>query len=78
MILIFQPYFIISREPDSFLQGTASAGVHDADDLSTVWNQNDHGIQFGFFKKENIHRHPGYNITDSGNSFGHNAVLFRF
>ena len=78
MILIFQPYFIISREPDSFLQGTASAGVHDADDLSTVWNQNDHGIQFGIFKKENIHRHPGHNDANFTNSFGQNPFIFRF
>ena len=51
---------LFSREAGSFLQGTASAGVHDTDVLSNVWNQNDHGIQFGSFKKENIHRHPGY------------------
>ena len=42
------------------IQGIASAGVHDIRDLQNEqFNDNDFGIQFRFFYKNDIYRHEG-------------------
>ena len=48
------------NDGESRIQGIASAGVHDIRDLQNEqFNDNDFGIQFRFFYKDDIYRHEG-------------------
>ena len=48
------------NDGETRIQGIASAGVHDIRDLQNEqFNDNDFGIQFRFFYKDDIYRHEG-------------------
>ena len=50
----------IEEDDDQLIQGIASAGVHDVRNLKFVRHQdNDYGIQFRMFYKDDIHIHEG-------------------
>ena len=55
-----EDFFTIQIDGNAFIQGIASAGVHDIRDLRFVTHQDNHfGIQFRFFHQDDILIHEG-------------------